>query len=138
VKCRQLRFYVEQAELGAMMDAVRDRVIPRYEAVPHFLGLTVVKRDSGKRSEVTVASFWDEGLEGSEVACARSVKEIAETTGSNPIRTGYDTLYASVRDSTQAFGVAGMHWEGRPRNRPTAGETGERAEGALDGSGSAA
>ena len=138
MKCRQVAFQVETAKLAAMMEAVRDRVIPRYEALPHFLGLTAVKRDVGERSEVIVTSFWDEGLEGSEDAFHRFVSEIVEFTGSNPIRKGYDTMYASVRDSTGVFGVTGMHWERRPRNRPTAGQTRERMEGALGGSGSAA
>jgi hypothetical protein len=138
MKCRQLSFYVETPELGAMMTAVRDRVIPGFESLPHFLGMTVIKCDIGPRSQVFVTSFWDDGLEGSNEASARFIEEIVETTGRNPSRTAYDTLYAEVRNSSGVFGVHGMQWEGRPRNRPMGVEAGRGNDGALNGSRSTA
>ena len=138
MKCRKMTFYVETAELAVMMESVRDRVIPRYGDLPHFLGMTVVKRAVGERSEVIVTSFWDDGLEASEDAFDRFVREIAESTGSNPIRTEYETLYANVRDSTMPFGVAGMQWHGRPRNLPAAIRTRKYRGDAVSDSGSVA
>ena len=117
MKSRQLTFYVDSADLATVMEVVRDRVFPRYAALPHFLGLTAMKSDRDQRSEVIVTSFWDDGLQGSDDAAARFVSEIAELTGSNPIRATFDTLFAQVRDSTGTFCVGGMRWEGRPRNQ---------------------
>ena len=100
MKCRQMTFYVDTPMLATMMEAVRDRVIPRYEALPHFLGLTVIKNDRQAQSEVIVASFWDDGLAGSEDAAARFIEEIVDLTGRNPIRKSFDTLFARVRTSS--------------------------------------
>ena len=47
MKSRQVSFYVQLHEVSQLMAAVQDHVIPRYEALPHFLGLTVIKCDSG-------------------------------------------------------------------------------------------
>ena len=120
-----------------MVTTVRNRVIPSYGRLPHFSGLTAVKRDLEQRSEVIVASSWDDGHEGSEEASARFFKEIVETAGKNPSRMPYDTLYAQVLNSSEVFGVGGMRWEGRPRIRPMAGETEDQCGVTLNGSGSA-
>jgi hypothetical protein len=103
MRSRQVTFYVERLEIPRMMAAVEDHVIPRYEVLPHFLGLTVIKADTGTRAEVIVTSFWDDGLEGSEHEASRFVDEIVQATGRNPSRKAFDTLYAQVRDSTGTF-----------------------------------
>ncbi len=103
MKSRQVTFYVERLDVPEMMSAVEDRVIPRYAALPHYLGITVIKADTGTRCEVIVTSFWDDGLEGSEQAASEFVREIVAATGRNPSRKAFDTLYAQVRDATGAF-----------------------------------
>jgi hypothetical protein len=105
VKSRQFYFYVDLVDLSKVMAAVQERVIPRYESLSHFLGLTVIKANVNRRVEVVVTSFWDDGLEGSEDEATRFVNEIAEVTGSNPSRKTYDILYARVRDASGAFGI---------------------------------
>jgi hypothetical protein len=115
MQSRQVTFYVDTATLAPMMVAIRDRVIPRYEALPHFLGLTAIKHDGLTQAEVIVTSFWDDGVAGSTDAAARFIDEIVTLTGRNPIRKTFDTLFAQVRTSSGAFGVTGMEWEGRPR-----------------------
>jgi hypothetical protein len=103
MKSRQISFYVQQHEVSQLMAAVRDRVIPRYEALPHFLGMTVIERDVRTRAEVIVTSFWDDGLDGSEQEASNFIDEIHEVTGANPSRKAFDTLYAQVRDSAGRF-----------------------------------
>ena len=93
---------VDTATLAPMMVAIRDRVIPRYEGIPQFLGLTVLKAEIGSRSEIVVTSFWDNNLEGSELEAARFIEEIVEATGGNPTQRGFDTLYAKIRNSDVA------------------------------------
>ncbi len=103
MKSRQVSFYVEHADLQRTMLAVQGHVIPRFEVLPHFLGLTVIKADGGAQVEVVVTSFWDDGLDGSELEASRFVDEIVRVTGGNPCQRAYDTVYAHVRDSTGTF-----------------------------------
>jgi hypothetical protein len=65
MKCRQFGFYLDISGLPLLMTAVEDHVMPRFEVLPHFLGLTVMKADVGARTEVIVTSFWEDALEGS-------------------------------------------------------------------------
>jgi hypothetical protein len=41
-------------DLAHVMSVVQDHVLPRYEALEHFMGLTVIKADTGQRVEVLV------------------------------------------------------------------------------------
>jgi hypothetical protein len=103
MRSRQIGFYLERGELPELMAAVREQVLVRFEATPHFMGTTVLKRDAGERAEIIITSFWDDGLEGSEVEATRFISEIRKITGASPTRKGFDTLYAQVRDSTGNF-----------------------------------
>ena len=103
MKCRQFTFYLDINELPLLMTAVGDQVIPRYEVLPHFLGLTVMKTDVGARAEVIIMSFWEEALEGSEQDASRFVDDIVRVAGTNPSRKVFDIMYAQVRTSTGAF-----------------------------------
>jgi len=103
MKSRQVTFYAQAHQLSRLMAEIQEHVIPRFGALPHFLGLTVLKHDHRTRSEVIVTSFWDDGLEGSEEESSKFVEEIQRVTGGNPARKAYDTLYAQVRDSAGVF-----------------------------------
>ena len=118
LKSRQVSFYVDRSSLSAMMDVVEERVIPRFAAIPHFLGITVIKADAGTRCEVVVTTFWDGELEGSEEQSSLFVEEIVRETGRNPSRKAFDTLYARVRDSAGQYRHFGPRWDGRPRHWP--------------------
>jgi hypothetical protein len=106
MKSRQVGFTVELADLQQVMLAVQRHVIPHFEVLPHFLGLTVIKADAATRTEVVVTSFWDDGLDGSELEASRFIDEIVRVTGGNPCQRGYDTVYAQVRDSVGTFRFA--------------------------------
>jgi hypothetical protein len=118
LKSRQVCFYVDRIGLSAMMDAVEGRVIPSFAALPHFLGITVIKADAGMRCEVIVTTYWDGELEESEVQSSLFVEEIVRETGRNPSRKAFDTLYARVRDSAGQYRHIGARWDGRPRHWP--------------------
>jgi hypothetical protein len=107
MKSRQVCFYIDIVDLPRVMSAIENHVAPRYAVLPHFLGLTAIKANVGKRAEVVVTSFWDDGLGGSEQEASRFITEIVEVTGRNPSRKSYDTLYAQVRDSSGMFRLAG-------------------------------
>ena len=52
--CRQIRFYAERAQLAELVNAVEDRVVPRFEELPDYLGLTMIKSDAATRCEIVV------------------------------------------------------------------------------------
>jgi hypothetical protein len=97
MKSRMVSFYIDLDTLPPLMAAVEDFVIPRYEAMSHFLGLTLIKRDVLERAEVIVTSFWDDDLDESESQAKRFFDAINQLTGRNPSRRTYDTLYAKLR-----------------------------------------
>lgn len=99
VKSRQVSFYVEAGDLASVMDTVCTEVIPQFQELPNFLGLTIIKADLTGRSEVVSTSYWDDGLEDSEQVSAHFIDEIVRVTGRNPTRKVFDILYASVRDA---------------------------------------
>ncbi len=99
MKSRQLHFYVQAEVVTSLTETVRNRVVPRYEEFPHFLGLTLLKVDLKERAEIVITSYWDDGLVDSEQMSAQFIDEIVKLTGSNPVRKVFDILYASVRDS---------------------------------------
>ena len=107
MKSRQLCFYIDLVDLPQVISAIENHIVPHYAVLPHFLGLTAIKANVGRRAEVVVTSFWDDGLGGSEEESARFITEIVEVTGRNPSRKSYDTMYAQVRDSSGSFRVAG-------------------------------
>lgn len=100
MKSRMVQFYVQSDEVPLIMAAISNEVIPRFEQQPHFLGLTVLKSDAEPRSEMVATSYWDDGLEGSELESQRFVDEVIRVTGRNPSRKVFDVLYAQVRDSS--------------------------------------
>jgi hypothetical protein len=99
VKSRQVSFYVEADRLPSVMKTVCIEVIPQFQELPNFLGLTIIKADVDGRSEVVSTSYWDDGLEDSEQVSSQFIDEIVRVTRSNPVRKVFDILYASVRDA---------------------------------------
>jgi hypothetical protein len=95
MKCRQYNFYLELDGVPQLMTAVEDHVVSRYNDLPHFLGLTVIKADVGPRAEVTISSFWEDDLEGSEQDASQFIDEIVRLTGDNPSRRVFDIMYAT-------------------------------------------
>jgi hypothetical protein len=100
VKSRQVSFFVEADDLPSVMHTMCDEVIPQFQELPNFLGLTIIKADLDGRSEVVSTSYWDDGLADSEHVSSHFISEIVRVTGSNPARKVFDILYASVRDTS--------------------------------------
>jgi hypothetical protein len=103
MKSRQVSFYVENERLPLLMETIQDEVLPQFQQLPHYLGITVIKADLGDRSEVIATSFWDDGLADSQLVSNHFVEEIVRVTGRNPSRKAFDILYAQVRDAQGAL-----------------------------------
>jgi hypothetical protein len=105
MKSRVVDFYVNPEDMSRVVSTIENEVIPGFQRLPHFLGLTVIKSETAGRSEVIAASYWDDGLEESERESQRFVDEIIRATGSNPSRRTFDVVYAQVRNSAGALSV---------------------------------
>jgi len=103
MRCRQTCLYIDQDRLPDILESVVDVLVPEYRDIPHFLGVTLIKADHGSRAEVITASYWDDGLEGSDEASLRFVDEVYPIGGSHPSRKRFDTLYAQIRGEVGSF-----------------------------------
>ena len=119
MQCRQVNFFIELEDLTELLGTIESRVLPDFEELPHFLRLTAIKADYGPRCEVIVATYWDDGLEGSEEQSDRFIAEIVRETGRNPSRKAFDTLYAQVRNAAGDFRLGRDGWGGRRRDFPS-------------------
>jgi len=105
VKCRQLTFFAEPAAVESAMATITNEVIPQFSDIPHFLGYVVLQsdvspghRDTDVRRELTVMSFWSDGLEDSDATAKRFISEVNRVAGTNPVRKTFDLLRAVWRD----------------------------------------
>jgi hypothetical protein len=105
MKSRQLTFYAEPAAVESTMATITNDVIPRFADLPHFLGYVVLQaevspahQEANSRRELTVMSFWSDGLEGSEATSKEFIAEVHRVAGTNPVRKSFDLLKAMWRD----------------------------------------
>ena len=106
MKCRQLSFYGEPAAVERALSVIAEEVIPKYIGISHFLGYVVLETelspahsDTDARRELTVLSFWEDGLEGSESAAQEFVGEVNRVARTNPVRKSFNLLRAMWRDA---------------------------------------
>ena len=105
MKCRQLTFFAEPEAVESAMATITDEVIPRFRDIPHFFGYVVLQSDvspghraSDVRRELTVMSFWGDGLEDSDATAKQFIREVNRVAGTNPVRRTFDLLKAVWRD----------------------------------------
>lgn len=100
VKSRRVTFFVEaEHQIWDVMAAIEAEVLPRYSALPHFLGFVALQSELGPRPEIVLISMWDEGLEDSEVLYDVFRDEIQRVTGMLPARQSFDIVRVMVRDT---------------------------------------
>jgi hypothetical protein len=105
MKCRQLSFYAEPEAAEHAKTVISEQVIPKYIGISHFIGFVVLETDpspghpdADTRRELTVLSFWEDGLEGSESAAQEFVSEVNRVARTNPVRKSFNLLQAMWRD----------------------------------------
>lgn len=106
MKCRQLTFYAKPDAVEFAMTTISEDVVPRFIALPHFLGYVVLMSDTygdqmnaDGRRQLTVMSFWHTGLEGSDAVAREFISEVNRVAGTNPSRKSFDLVKAMWRDS---------------------------------------
>ena len=105
MKCRQLSFYAEPDEVERTMVVIAEQVVPKFVKTPHFLGYVVLETDpspghpdTDNRRELTVLSFWSDGLEGTEATAQDFIGEVNRVARTNPVRKRFSLLKAMWRD----------------------------------------
>jgi len=98
VKSRVVSFFTDAALIPDIVRSLDDEVLPRFQALPHFVGFVALRSETGPRPEVVGISLWETGLEGSEAVSEEFRSEVHRVTGTKPSRRGYDTLRVMVYD----------------------------------------
>jgi len=96
---RVVNFFVEPESLPAVVQAIEDEVLPRFSALPNFVGLVCLKSQRGARAEVVGISLWSGDLEPSEAASEVLRDGVSQLTGTTPARRSYEILRARVLDA---------------------------------------
>jgi hypothetical protein len=81
-------FFASADQLRAVRDRVDEHVLPRFSALPGFMGGVILQSEE-ERAEVLALSFWSEGLEASEPVSETLRDEIELLTGATPARKEY-------------------------------------------------
>lgn len=98
-KSRVVAFYAEADLIPGIVSTIDEQVLPRFSALPHFLGFVALQSESGPRSEVVGISMWASGLDDSEAVSEEFRDEVHRVTGTTPSRKSYDILRVMVYDA---------------------------------------
>jgi hypothetical protein len=101
MKGRTINFFIEPDALPEVMRVIDEDVLPRYRALPHFVGVVVLQSVRGPRIEVAGISLWDGDLEDSEEIAAELRREVQRVAGTGAARTEYEVIRLELRDGTR-------------------------------------
>ena len=98
MKGRTVTFYIEPGQLPEVLRVIDEDVLPRYRALPHFVGVVVLQSERGSRVEVAGISLWDGDLEDSEEIAAEFRREVQRVAGTGAAREVYEVVRLELRD----------------------------------------
>lgn len=98
MKGRTVNFFIEPEALPEVLRAIDEDVLPRYRALPHFVGVVVLQSQRGTWVEVAGISLWDGDLEDSEEIAAEFRREVHRVSGTGAARTAYEVIRLELRD----------------------------------------
>jgi hypothetical protein len=98
MKGRTVNFFIEREALPEVLRAIDEDVLPRYRALPHFVGVIVLQSVRGPRVEVAGISLWDGSLEDSEEIAAEFRQEVNRVAGTGAARTEYEVIRLELAD----------------------------------------
>ncbi len=93
---RLVSFFADPDHIPDVRRRIDEQVLPRFLAVPHFLGFMALQSE-GDRSEIVAMSFWDDDLEASEAISEEFRDEIERVTGVTPARKEFNIVKMMVR-----------------------------------------
>jgi len=97
MKCRRVSFFIHPEQVNDVTTAIDTEVLPRFLALPHFLGLTALQSEVGSRTEMIVLSLWDDQLEDSESISEAFRDRIQRATGMTPERQAFDIVRMTMK-----------------------------------------
>jgi hypothetical protein len=103
MKGRTVNFFIEPEALPEVLRAIDEDVLPRYRALPHFVGVVVLQTERGSRVEVAGISLWDGDLEDSEEIAAEFRREVHRVAGTGAARESYEVIRLELRDGPSGF-----------------------------------
>ena len=98
MKGRTVNFFIEPEALPEVLRAIDEDVLPRFRALPHFVGVVVLQSERGTRIEVAGISLWDGDLEESEEIASEFRREVQRVAGTGAARTAYEVIRLELRD----------------------------------------
>ncbi|MGD0379452.1 MAG: hypothetical protein ABSC30_05650 [Acidimicrobiales bacterium] len=98
MKGRTVNFFIEPEALPEVLRAIDEDVLPRFRALPHFVGVVVLQSERGARIEVAGISLWDGDLEESEEIASEFRREVQRVAGTGAARTAYEVIRLELRD----------------------------------------
>jgi hypothetical protein len=101
MKGRTVNFFIEPEALPEVLRTIDEVVLPRYRALPHFVGVVVLQSHRGALIEVTGISLWDGPLEDSEEIAAEFRSEVHRVAGTGAARTEYEVIRLELRDGVE-------------------------------------
>jgi hypothetical protein len=106
MKGRTVNFFIEPEALPEVLRSIDEDVLPRYRALPHFVGVVVLQSQRGARVEVAGISLWDGDLEDSEEIAAEFRQEVHRVAGTGAARTEYEVVRLELREGASGTGTA--------------------------------
>ena len=104
MKGRTVNFFIEPEALPEVLRSIDEDVLPRYRALPHFVGVVVLQSQRGTRVEVAGISLWDGDLEDSEEIAAEFRREVHRVAGTGAARTEYEVIRLELREGASGYG----------------------------------
>jgi len=93
---RFVSFFAESDQLPDVKCRIEKEVLPRFLAIPQFLGFVALQSE-GSRPEIVAMSFWEDSLESSEAISEEFRDEIERVTGTTPARKQFNVAKMLVR-----------------------------------------
>jgi hypothetical protein len=98
MKGRTATFFIEPEAVPEVLRVIDEDVLPRFRALPHFVGVVVMQSQRGSRVEVAGISLWDGDLEDSEEIAAEFRGEVQRVAGTGAAREVYEVVRLELRD----------------------------------------
>jgi hypothetical protein len=92
MKGRTVSFYIDREFTEDCLRIFDEELLPRYLAMPQFLGIVVLEGELDDHPQVLGLSVWDGELEDSEEVIEQFLRRLNTVAGVSAARRSYDVL----------------------------------------------